>query len=72
MRCPRCQSERTTQLKRMTTLGYLIYRCRDCGKTFNERTGTPWHFVELPTDIIFQVVYFRHRYPRPGSRFRAE
>ncbi len=43
-------------------MDYPIYRCWGCGKTFNERTGTPWNFIELPTDIIFQVVYFRHRF----------
>ncbi len=62
MSCPHCQSKSTTQLNRTTTLGYPVHRCRDCGKTFNERTGTPFNFIEVPTDIVFQVVYFRHRF----------
>lgn len=29
---------------------------------FNERTGTPFNFIEVPTDIIFQVLLCRLRY----------
>ena len=43
----------------MTDLGYAVYRCPDCRRSFNERTGTPFHFLEMPTDIVFQVVLFR-------------
>jgi hypothetical protein len=43
----------------MTDLGYAVYRCPDCCRSFNERTGTPFNFLEMPTDIVFQVVLFR-------------
>jgi putative transposase len=33
-----------------------------CRRTFNERTGTVFNFLEMPTDIVFQVVLFRLRY----------
>jgi len=34
----------------------------NCKQTFNERTGTPFNFLEYPTDIILLVVLWRLRY----------
>lgn len=62
MNCPHCNSTHTTQLRRTTELGYPVFRCRKCKRTFNERSGTPFNFVEVPTDIIFQVLLCRLRY----------
>jgi transposase-like protein len=39
-----------------------VFHCKGCGCRFNERTGTPFNFVEVPTDIVFQVVLYRVRY----------
>ena len=39
-----------------------MFRCKVCRRTYNERTGTPFNFIELPTDIIFQVLLLRVRY----------
>jgi len=39
-----------------------VFHCKGCGRRFNERTGTPFNFVEVPTDIVFQVVLYRVRY----------
>jgi putative transposase len=46
-------------LSKTTDLGYAIYRCQGCRRMFNERTGTPFNFLEMPTDIVLQVVLFR-------------
>ena len=62
MDCPHCHSTHTPQLKRITNLGYAVFRCKDCQRTFNERTGTPFNFLEFPTDIVFQVLLRRLRY----------
>ncbi len=62
MTCPHCQSNNTTRLKRTTNLGYPVFRCHNCDRTFNERTGTPFNFIEVPTDIIFQVLFCRVRF----------
>jgi transposase-like protein len=40
MRCPRCGSERIGERPERTAQGYRRFRCRACGKQFNERTGT--------------------------------
>ncbi len=62
MNCPHCHATHTTQLGRTTELGYPVLRCRECKRTFNERTGTPFNFLEVPTDIVFQVLLCRFRY----------
>ena len=59
MNCPYCQSAQTRALAKITDLGYVVYRCQDCRRQFNERTGTPFNFLAMPTDIVFQVVLFR-------------
>ena len=59
MTCPHCRSCQTRKLALATDLGYARFQCRTCRRTFNERTGTPFHFLEMPTDIVFQVVLFR-------------
>jgi putative transposase len=40
----------------------LLFRCGDCGRKSNERTGTPFNFLEFPTDIVFEIVLCRLRY----------
>lgn len=39
-----------------------MFRCSNCHRAFNERTGTPFNFIEVPTDIVFQVLLCRLRY----------
>ena len=62
MTCPHCSCDRTMRLNQPTKLGYKRLRCSECGKTFNERTGTPYNFLEYPTDIVLLVVLWRLRY----------
>lgn len=62
MNCPHCHSVLTTKRQRTTNLGYAMFYCRDCLSTFNERTLTPFNFLEIPTDILFQVLLCRLRY----------
>jgi transposase-like protein len=62
MDCPYCQSTQFTQLKRRTSLGYAIFRCHSCHRDYNERTGTPFNRIEVPTDIVFEVLLCRVRY----------
>lgn len=65
--CPSCQGAATVQLKRVTTLGYRLFRCRPCRRIFNERTGTPFNHLQVPTDIVLFVV---HDELRDHVRFR--
>ncbi len=62
MPCPYCQTSATQELPRTTMLGYRVFRCRPCRRTFNERTGTPFNHLDYPTDVVFLVVLWRLRY----------
>ena len=62
MKCPHCNSSQFSQLQRTTSLGYQMFRCKVCRGTYNERSDTAFNFVEVPTDIIFQVLLSRVRY----------
>ena len=62
MNCPQCASPRTKEQRKITALGYRTFRCSACRRTFNERTGTAFNFLEYPTDIVLQVVLWRLRY----------
>src|SRR5258708_25055464 len=62
MNCPHCTSTSMKKRAKKTKLGYSIFFCLECQRTFNERTGTPFHFLEYPTDIVLLVVFYRLRY----------
>ncbi len=62
MPCPHCTSTLTTVRTKRTQLGYRTFRCRSCQRIFNERTGTPFNYLEYPTDIVLLVVLWRVRY----------
>jgi putative transposase len=62
MDCPHCHSSSTREREGRTVQGFRRFRCRDCGRRFNERTGTALNRVQVPTDIVFLVVFWRLRY----------
>jgi len=62
MACPYCQGDATKELERATALGYRLFRCRPCRRTFSARTGTPFNHLQVPTDIALLVVLWRLRY----------
>src|SRR5690349_13298627 len=62
MSCPHCRAASTIEQAQRTALGYRKFRCRACKRLFNERTGTPFNFLEYPTDIVLLVVVWRLRY----------
>ncbi len=62
MACPHCAATTTTELPKRTQLGYRIFRCSACRRQFNERTGSPFNFLEYPTDVVLLVVLWRVRY----------
>jgi putative transposase len=62
MPCPHCMSITTIERPDHTVLGYRRFRCRDCKRTFNERTGTQFNYLQYPTDVVCLVVLWRQRY----------
>ena len=51
-----------TERPEVTVRGYRRFRCRDCGRQFNERSGGVLNRTCLPSDIIALVVFCRLRY----------
>lgn len=62
MDCPHCYSKHVANRSRLTRHGYKTFFCKDCRRTFNERTGTPFNRRQAPTTTIFQTVFERLRY----------
>lgn len=62
MNCPHCTSTATKERTKNTSPGYRTFCCSDCKRTFNERTGTPFNFLEYPTNVVPLVVLWRLRY----------
>ena len=62
MRCIECGSAAVTERPERTAQGYRRFRCRACGKQFNERTGGLLNRTQYPSDVIALVVLWRLRY----------
>ena len=62
MNCPYCQSKTTRERRDKTCLGYKQYRCSDCGKQYNERTGTKLNFIEYPTEVVMIAMNYYYRF----------
>src|SRR4051794_21552510 len=62
MDCVACGSAAVTERPERTARGYRRFRCRDCGKQYNERSGTLLNHTQYPSDVIALVVLWRLRY----------
>jgi putative transposase len=62
MRCVECGSAEVAERPERTAHGYKRFRCRQCGRQFNERTGTVLNRAQYPSDVIALVVLWRLRY----------
>ncbi len=57
MNCPHCASIATKEQTKRTRLGYRTLHCLACKRTFNERTGTAFNYLEYPTDLFSSSCY---------------
>ena len=62
MDCAACGSSSVTERSECTAQGYRRFRCRTCGKQYNERSGTVLNHAQYPSDVIALVVLWRLRY----------
>jgi putative transposase len=62
MDCVACGSAAVTERPERTARGYRRFRCRDCGKQYNERSGGLLNHTHFPSDVIALVVLWRLRY----------
>ena len=62
MRCIGCGSTAVSERSERTAQGYCRFRCRACGKQFNERSESLMNRAQYPSDVIALVVLWRLRY----------
>src|SRR3954471_7314132 len=62
MRCLECGSQAVTGRPERAVQGYRRFRCRQCGKPFNERSDSLLNRTQYPSDVIALVVLWRLRY----------
>src|SRR3954447_9113447 len=62
MDCVACGSAAVAERPERTARGYRRFRCRECGKQFNERSGGVLNHTQYPSDVIALVVLWRLRY----------
>src|ERR1700709_457758 len=62
MDCVECGSAAVSERSERTVQGYRRFRCRACGKQFNERSGGVLNRTQYPRDVIALVVLWRLRY----------
>jgi putative transposase len=57
-----CDSAEVSERPDRSARGYRRFRCRACGKQFNERSGGLLNRAQYPSDVIALVVFWRLRY----------
>jgi putative transposase len=62
MDCVDCGSAASSERRDRTVQGCRRFRCRDCGRQFNERSGGVLNRTQYPSDVIALVVLWRLRY----------
>jgi putative transposase len=62
MCCIACGSATATERPERTAQGYRRFRCRACGKQFNERSAGRLNRTQYPSDVVALVVLWRLRY----------
>ena len=62
MRCLACDAPAIWERLERTSRGYRRFRCRACGKQFNERSGGILNRARYPSHVIALVVFWRLRY----------
>src|ERR1700759_800343 len=62
MECVGCGSAAVSERSERTAQGYRRFRCRTCGKQFNERSDGVLNRTQYPSDVIALVVLWRLRY----------
>ena len=62
MRCIGCDSTAIAERTERPAREYRRFGCRECGKQFNERSGSLLNRSQYPGDVIALAVFWRLRY----------
>jgi putative transposase len=57
-----CDGTADAERPERTAQGYRRFRCRECGRRFNERSGGILNRTQFPSDVIALVMFWRLRY----------
>ena len=60
--CPGCESLNVYPCQSKTEFGYQQYRCRDCSRQYNERTGTGLNFIAQRSEVVMLAVRYYYRF----------
>ena len=55
MDCVCCGSAAVAERPERTARGYRRFRCRECGRQFNERSGGLLNRAQYPSDVIAEL-----------------
>ncbi|MBV8704718.1 MAG: hypothetical protein JO118_13515 [Acetobacteraceae bacterium] len=59
MECVGCGSAATSERRGRAAQGHRRFRCRACGRGFNERSGGALNGTQYPSDVVALVVPWR-------------
>jgi putative transposase len=62
MECVDCGSAAPSERRDRTAQGHRRFRCRGCGRQFNERSGGLLNRTQCPSDVVALVVLWRLRH----------
>jgi len=51
--------------------GHRCFKCRSCGKKFNERAGTPFHGLHKPEQDVLTATVLYVNYPLSSYQVKA-
>ncbi|MFC6765024.1 transposase-like zinc-binding domain-containing protein, partial [Natrinema soli] len=70
LQCPRCRSE--SVIKYGSYRAYQRYRCKDCGRTFNDKTGTIFAHAKISLEKLLFAFYSLLRFNTSIRQLDAE
>ena len=70
LQCPRCRSE--SVIKYGSYRAFQRYRCKDCDRTFNDKTGTIFAYAKIGLETLFFVIYAFLRFNTSIRQLEAE
>lgn len=59
-KCPDCDSD--SWKVGVSQSGFQCYKCKSCGKKFNERVATPFHWLHFPNKVVMMVSVLHAEY----------
>jgi len=72
IKCPYCGSTRIVKIGHASKPYIQRYKCKDCGKHFNDLTGTPLSRTHLSLRTVMLIAYLYLKLGLTGEAIRRE